>query len=81
MVEGPQVGVPCKFPFSISALAYTFHECTDMGDMGTGFTFPGILLCATEVDDDGYAIKSGICDTTCLSGMNNRLFLFKSNIN
>ena len=76
---GPQVGVPCKFPFSISALGVNygpFHECTDIGDLGTGFSqYSGTLLCATEIDNDGNAIQPGICDPACASGMNNIFFL------
>ena len=83
MVGQPQVGVPCKFPFSISIYSTnygTFHECTDIGTVNSMYTvlYSGTFLCATEVDDDGNAIQGGVCDPTCLSGMNNRLSLFKS---
>ena len=83
MVGQPQVGVPCKFPFSISIYSTnygTFHECTDIGTVNSMYTvlYSGTFLCATKVDDDGNPIQVGSCDPTCLSGMNNRLSLFKS---
>ena len=82
MVGQPQVGVPCKFPFSISFLRVNYgpyHECTDIGLIHQYLEqYLGTFLCATEVDNDGNAIKPGICDPACLSGMNNRFTLFKS---
>ena len=82
MVGQPQVGVPCKFPFSISIYSTnygTFHECTDVGTVNSMYTvlYSGTFLCATEVDDDGNPIQVGSCDPTCLSGMNNRLGFFQ----
>ena len=85
MVGQPQVGVPCKFPFSVSILGVNYgpyHECTDIGLIHQYLEqYSGTFLCATEVDDDGKAIQPGICDPACMSGMNNRLSLFKSHIN
>ena len=84
-VGQPQVGVPCKFPLSISVLGVTYgpyHECTDIGLIHQYFEqYSGTFICATEVDDDGNAIQPGICDPACASGMNNICFLFKSNMN
>ena len=82
LVGQPQVGVPCKFPFSISIYSTnygTFHECTDIGTVNSMYTvlYSGTFLCATEVDDDGNPIQVGSCDPTCLSGMNNRLVFFQ----
>ena len=84
MVGQPQVGIPCKYPFSVSVSALgtiygPFHECTDIGPIHQYLSqYSGTFLCATEVDNDGNAIKPGICDPACLSGMNNRFSLFKS---
>ena len=87
MVGQPQVGIPCKYPFSVSVSTLgtnygPFHECTDIGPIHQYLSqYSGTFLCATEVDDDGNAIQGGVCDPTCLSGMYNRLSLFKSDIN
>ena len=76
-----QVGVPCKFPFSVSRASSPllsiigsltfgpFDACIDLVDFlgAFGAAYSG-LLCATEVDGNGNAIEFGHCDPKCLSG-------------
>ena len=61
-----QVGLPCKFPFSVKYSFFSFgpfDACTNLGDLSGGQ-----LLCATLVDGSGIGIKFGFCDPNCLSG-------------
>ena len=65
-----QVGVPCKFPFSVSIGFFSFgpyDACADPGDL-LGMDLSGYLFCATSVDGSGNALSYGWCDPNCLSG-------------
>ena len=71
-----QVGVPCKFPFSVSKASSPmlsilgfitygpFDACVDLGDY-VGADYSGQLVCATAVDGSGNAIEFGHCDPNC----------------
>ena len=72
-----QVGLPCKFPFSVKYSLFgwsfgPFDACTDL--VGEILKNPETLisgkqlLCATSVDGNGNGIKFGVCDPNCLSG-------------
>ena len=64
-----QVGVPCKFPFSVSYPFFSFgpfDACADPADLGIDLS--GQLVCATSVDDSGNGISYGVCDPNCPSG-------------
>ena len=54
-----QVGVQCKFPFAFTYLGRTF------GPYDTCADYFGTLYCATEVDNNGNALKYGVCDPNC----------------
>ena len=54
-----QVGVKCKFPFTFAYLGMTFGPYDACAD------YFGTLYCATEVDNNGNALKYGVCDPNC----------------
>ena len=64
-----QIGLQCKFPFSIKYSFFSFgpfDACADPADLGIDLA--GQLVCATSVDDSGNGISYGVCDPNCPSG-------------
>ena len=54
-----QIGAQCKFPFTFKYLGMTFGPYDACAD------YFGTLYCATEVDNNGNALKYGVCDPNC----------------
>ena len=61
-------GKPCKFPFKYNGKEFVSCTGTNRTDESGEVIDVNKFWCATEVDEDGLMVKSGVCKKMCSNG-------------